>query len=436
MTVLTWIVNNILSQASLFMALIAAAGLIVQKKKATEVLEGAITTAVGQIVFSGASTLIATPVVRVNNILMPMIASSAGISLNADNVQAFAQGVEWVGTNIMPIFIISWFIHIVLVKVFSKYLKVVYLTVHTMLNLTAVDCLFFYGFMGFRGPMVYIPCIIINVLYWTLSPMLSYKASMEITDGSFALGHFNQIGCWLATLIAPKLGDAEKDDADNMNLPGWLQMFSSVTLNVAITMPTVFIIIGIIVLIGGNAECLATMQKYTAGQNWIIWFILQGFSLAGGVVVLLTGLRMFLGAIIPAFQGFTEKIIPGCAPAVDLAAFFGYSPMGGIFGFLGYALATILVSICCGLFQAPVFVYPATALAFFDGGVIGVFANKKGGWKAALICGFLGGAIMTVGGGIVGMYVTDAAANGIGFSNFDGNFMLPIIYTIFSLFKG
>ena len=44
-------------------------------------------------------------------------------------------------------------------------------------------------------------------------------------------------------------------------------------------------------------------------------------TFVAGVLVLLQGVRMFLGEIIPAFKGISEKLIPGARPALDVPIF-------------------------------------------------------------------------------------------------------------------
>lgn len=44
-------------------------------------------------------------------------------------------------------------------------------------------------------------------------------------------------------------------------------------------------------------------------------------TFVAGVFVLLQGVRMFLGEIIPAFKGISEKLIPGARPALDVPIF-------------------------------------------------------------------------------------------------------------------
>ena len=50
-------------------------------------------------------------------------------------------------------------------------------------------------------------------------------------------------------------------------------------------------------------------------------------TFVAGVLVLLQGVRMFLGEIIPAFKGISEKLIPGARPALDVPIFYASGPV-------------------------------------------------------------------------------------------------------------
>ena len=423
MQVINWLISNILDVPCVFMALIAAVGSLLQKKKIPEVIEAALLTAVGYTIFNCSMEFIFGPIGTFNSVLQTGFSVEWGITPNSDGMIALASSFGYLAANMMQIFIVAWFIHIMIVKFFHNRFKVVYLTIHAMLDMVAMSMLFWNLAMGLKGVWMYVACVASCVLYWTLTPMLCYKDCMEISDGQFALGHLQAIGCWLAARIAPFFGDPEKDDAENLRLPDWLQMFSSTTLNMAISMPLLFIVLAAIALIIGNAETIAIIEGVTGGQNFVFYFFVQGITFAAGITILLTGMRMFLGSLIPAFQGFTEKLLPGVAPAVDLAAFFSYAPTAAMFGFIGYAVAGIIVAVAALALHTEIFVFPFIAGALFDGGVIAVFANHKGGWKAALAAGLITGLVMHIGSGIYASYIPEVLESGNSASNFDPTFL-------------
>ena len=406
------------------MALIAAAGLLVQKKSAQEVIEGATLTAVGYFIFNSASDIIIPSIASLNALLLPMLPQSAGISASSDFIVTFAYDVEYIAQNIMQVFILSWACHILVVKFLNRWFKAVYLTVHVQIGWTGMWMLFFYYNMNMTGLPLYLVTILLNTIVWSVGPMLTYKDAMELSGDSFAMGHYVCFSGWVCTKLAPLFGNPEKDDADHMQLPGWLDMFANATLSQALAMPLFFVIVCLLVLIVGNAESLAALQSSTGGTNWFIWCLLKGFAFAAGNAVLLQGLRMFLGAIIPAFQGFSEKILPGAVPAVDFVAFFGFSPIAVMLGFIGFVCGGFISAIAAGMSGfGYAMAVPNVALSFFNGGALGVFSNKKGGWKAALILPLVFGFVMHFFAGYVAGYFTDMAAVGYGVGSVD-----PVIF--------
>lgn len=435
MAVFEWLSHNIFEQTAIFMAILVAVGLKVQKKTATEILEGFVLTFSGYIIFNQGLGIICNALFSINDILMPTINSGVGVYPESSNVTSWAMTIEYVGSRIMGIFIVSWFIHILIVRVFHNAFKVVYLTVHMMMATVACNALFWHFGMGFTGWKFYLPCIVLSVLYFTLSPMLIYKDCMEITEGAFALGHLQQVGAWFGGKLASLVGDPEKDNADNLELPGWLRIFNNTTVNLAITMPITFIIIGIICMVVGNATAMEVLEANRGTTNTFIWLITQGVTFAAGTTVLLFGLRMFLGNIVPGFQGLTDKIMPGVIPAIDCAAFFAFSPMGVMISFLSYAVGGILVSVGCLVFHSNVFVFPSIALAFFDGGTIGVFANYKGGWKGCILAGFVCGVLMHLGALAIVPLIGEAGVNGVTFGNFDTNVIFTGLFHIINMVR-
>lgn len=431
MTIINWFLENILKQSAIFMGLLAGIGLIIQKKKAQDVIEGALLTSVGYLVFNSGSSLISGAINSVNAVLLPTVSSDFGVYPYTTNCVNVCYGIEYLAQNIIPIFVISWFIHIVVVKILNKWFKAVFMTVHMMLNMTAVFLLFFYCCMGLTGVALYVAVITLNVLYFTISPMLVYKEAMEMSDGGLALGHTQQIGAWFGSKIAAVVGKGSQD-ADNLKLPGWLSMFQQQMVCLAISMPVTFLIIIGIALIVGNAEAMAALAAGTAGLNWVIWCLLKGFNFAAGLGVLTYGLRVFLGSMVPAFKGYSEKFIPGAVPAIDCAAFFGYSPMGVLIGFIGYIIGGLIVTLGCVVLKTEVFVFPSVLLAFFDGGCVGVFSNKKGGWKGCLIASIICGFIMHFGGGVMatGVLGMECATSGFTPGNFDPCIMGLVFWVV------
>lgn len=433
--IIDWLFTNIIGENAIFLGLIALVGLLLQKKKAEEVFTGTVKTMLGYYVFNAGSNLAIGALQIINTILTPSLGVESGIVQTSGTFMTYlAYGIEYLAPRVIPLFIVAWFVHIVIVRIFNRYVKAVYLTVHKALEFLSILMIFFYTVMGYEGMALYIPVVGISALWWTISPMLTYKSSMEITENGFCLGHGNQIGAFIADKIGGFFGDPEKDDVNKLKLPGFLNIFSDSTMNLAISMPLTFIVTWIIVMIIGNPTAMTALGEASGDYNSFIYMIIQGLTFTAGAVILLQGVNMFLSSLVPAFQGISEKIIPGCVPAVDCIAYFGFSPVSVILSFVSYLFAGILCSIFCLIFKTPIFLFFAVPSAFFDSASIGVFANHKGGWKAVIAVGFICGLISHIFGGVLA-YEMGILAEGIAAPSIDSNLIPSIVFFIFRLFR-
>ena len=433
-TVIDWLFANIIGENAIFLGLIALCGLLLQKKNARETFIGVIKTILGYYIFTAGSNLAISALQVINTTLTPSLGVESGIVQTSGTFMIYlAEGMKYLAPRIMPLFIVSWFVHILLVKIFNKFFKAVYLTVHKALEFMCILMIFFYSVMGWEGIMLYIPVVAFSALWWTISPMLTYKTSMEITDGGFCLGHGNQFGAFIADKIGGFFGDPEKDDTNNLHLPGFLIIFSDSTMNLTISMVITFLLTWGIVPFIGNPTAIGALNESAGEYNSFVYMIIQGFQFGAGAVILLQGVNMFLSSLIPAFQGISEKVIPGSVPAVDCIAYFGFSPISVILSFISYLSAGILCTVMCLIFKTPIFLFFAVPSAFFDSASIGVFANRKGGWKAVIAVGFICGLISHIFGGVLA-YEMGILAEGIAAPSIDSNLIPSIIFMIFRLF--
>lgn len=429
MKVINFIVYQVLSNETIFLGLIAFIGLLLQRKKFPSVIDGTVKTIIGLTVLTaGAGILInaLAPVVRKLNSTLHV----RGVLPTNDAVFGVVSRYGTIAKNTVITFLLAFLLHLLLVRLaHHQVFKNAYLTAHLALYHAA--------FMNVTLPTVLhtnsfwtvIIATILNAIYYTYSPAIPRKLSHSWMHDVSTLGFMDQVGSLLATGIGKVFGSKDPaQDADHLKLPKWASMFRDNTIMLFFLMPIIFVGIGLAVgrsgieaLIGGGADA----------SNWILWLILEGWEFTAGIVVLLQGVRMFIGSIVPAFKGISDRFLPGAIPALDAPTIFPYSPMGGMFGFLGSTAGCILVTFLTIIFHSPVIVFPSPIIMYFDGNVMGIFGNKAGGWRGAVAAGFITGMISSAA--VILFYPLTGVCYGSGltWSNIDYALVwMPLMYLL------
>ena len=420
--ILDFIIFQLFDKATVFLGFVAFIGLWLQKKTWGEIVDGVIKTVLGLlIIVIGAGTLFGSlgPIMNILN-------SSLGVKgVVPANEAAFAIAMATpLASSITTTFLLGFALHILMVFVMPwKIFKNVYLTVHMMLFLSTFLNLTLPVVMGLGGAPLLIVSAFLCALYWTLTPGITRVIGKSFLGDDLTLGHHQQAGAYLANRIGTFFGNKEQD-AENLKLPESLSIFRDNTISMTILMALIFLGIGIAV--GQPA-----LAKVVGKDDWVIWLVLNGFKFTAGIVVLLSGVRMFIGSIVPAFKGISDKIIPGAVPALDSPAIYPYSPMGAMIGFLSSVVAAFVVMTILIVVNSPIIVFPSPIIMFFDGCAVGVFGNKAGGWKGAMFAGFVSSFIAHLGCVFLYPLMGPVYGSGLMFSNIDFTLIwLPVLYLL------
>lgn len=146
----------------------------------------------------------------------------------------------------------------------------------------------------------------------------------------------------------------------------------------------------------------------------MLFYILKTcLNFAAYLAILQLGVRTFVAELTASFQGIADKLLPGSVPGVDCAVIFGFgAPNAVTLGFLAGFFGQILAIIALIALKSPVLVICGFVPVFFDNATIGVFANEKGGVKAALILPFISGLLQVFGSAFIAGWVGMAAYGG------------------------
>ena len=188
-------------------------------------------------------------------------------------------------------------------------------------------------------------------------------------------------------LFGKKDRDPEQDTWEQVHVSDKFNFLKDMSILMAIVMIVVYILTA---LIAGRE----TVTALSGGQNYIIYTLIQALTFVAGVLVLLQGVRMFLGEIIPAFKGISEKLVPGARPALDIPIFYSVGPMATTVGFLAAMVGGIISTMITT--RMNVVVLPGVIGLFFMGGAAGVFGDKLGGKKGAVAAGLFLGVFFTL----------------------------------------
>lgn len=424
--------NNILTKPAFFVGLIVLIGYMLLKRPFYESLAGFIKATVGYMILNVAAGGL------VNNFRPILAALKDRFNLTAAVIdpyfgQAAAQAaIEKIGKSfsmMMVVLLIAFIFNIVLVLL-RKLTKVrtVFITGHIMVQQSSTALwLVFFCFPQLNDIGVVIMLGLLLGTYWAVASNLTVEACQKLTDGGgFAVGHQQMFGIWLTDKIASKI-DKKGKKIEDLKLPGFLSIFND---NVVATGILMLLFFGIIMFILGPDLLHKIDTSFGKTQNFFFYILEKSLNFAVYLSILQLGVRMFVSELTESFQGISSKLLPGSIPAVDCAATYGFGHANAItIGFLFGALGQFIAILGLVVFQSPVLIITGFVPVFFDNATFAVFANKKGGLKAAMIIPFFSGLIQVIGGAFAA-YFFKLAQYGGWHGNFDWDTVWPLIGVI------
>jgi len=366
-------------ETPILLGFIAAIGLIAQRKSVTEVLRGAFMAAFGMaILLIGVDTLVGS--------IVPLNDLYAAVADDPDFERGMgeAEYTNQYGSDIGIAMVLGYAIHI-LIALFTK-VKTIFLTGHFIWWMPFVFVAIGVG-AGMEGIPLIIWGAVLSAVYWSFMPYFLRPYSRAVLgDDSFTLGHPSAAKALIAGTIARFVGNKEKSTED-LELPKWLGFFREVSVMGAIIIFLMYVVTGLTV--GDFAEV-------GLEGNLVFISVLQGLQFGAGLLILLYGVRLFVNEIVPAFEGISQKIIPGAQPAYDAPLFFTYKPNAVLIGFIVAMItstALIFITNATGLFFGFALI-PLVIPSFFEVGLASVMADGQGGLRGAIIGSFFAAIFM------------------------------------------
>ena len=427
MGVWTWIAKNILTQPAYFIGLIVVLGYALLKKPWYDILAGFIKAVIGyQILMVGSSGLVSAfrPVLvglesRFNisaMVIDPYFGQNAVQAGMEDAAgPAFISGKSF--SLVMFLLLFAFILNIVLVA-FKKWTKcrALFTTGHVQVQQASTAfwlILFCFPALKNQDWATLAIMTVLLGLYWAVGSNLCIGPTQDLTDGAgLTVAHQQMFGIYFSSKVAEwmsKHSKKESKNIDDIKLPGFLKIFNENLVATAILRTAFF---GVILVILGR-DFLVANAFMTESQDFFMYVLTTSFSFAVYLSILQLGVRTFVTELTNSFQGISSKLLKGSVPGVDCAVTFGFgAPNAVTIGFLFGALGQFLAIGLLILLRSPVVVMAGFVPLFFDNAVIGVYANDKGGLRAACLLPLISGLLQVFGSALIAGWVGMAAYGG------------------------
>lgn len=374
---------DVLSQPAILVSLIALIGLIAQRKNVSDTLKGTTKTFVGFLVISAGAGILVNALAPFGDMFQHAF-NVAGVVPNNEAIVAIA--LTEYGTSTALIMFFGMIANILIAR-FTKF-KYIFLTGHHTLYLACMLAVIM-AVAGFNTvPLIIAGAVALGIIM-TLSPAILQPFMRQLTgNDNVALAHFSAVGYALSGLVGKAVRGKNPTSTEKINFPKGLGFLRDSTVSIALTMTMIYIVVA---LFAGPTYIETELSD---GANYLVFSLIQAGSFAAGVFVILSGVRLVLAEIVPAFKGISTKLVPNAKPALDVPIIYPYAPNAVLIGFFSSFIGGI-VSLVIMAFSGGVIILPGVVPHFFTGAAAGVFGNATGGIRGAVAGSFVNGLLIS-----------------------------------------
>ncbi|HEL0067031.1 TPA: PTS ascorbate transporter subunit IIC [Streptococcus equi subsp. zooepidemicus] len=373
---------DIVSTPAILVALIAIVGLLLQKKPAPDIVKGGIKTFVGFLVVSGGAGIVQGSL----NPFGTMFEHAFHLSGVVPNNEAIVAVALTTYGSATALIMFTGMIFNILIARFTRF-KYIFLTGHHTLYMACMIAVI----MSVAG-LTSVSLIVFGGLalgiIMSVSPALVQRYMIQLTgNDKVALGHFSSLGYWLSGFVGGLVGDKTKSTED-IDFPKSLAFLRDSTVSITLSMAIIYLIVAIF---AGPAWI---SKELSSGTHGLVFALQLAGQFAAGVFVILAGVRLILGEIVPAFKGISEKLVPHSKPALDCPIVYPYAPNAVLIGFVSSFIGG-LVSMAVMIASGTIVILPGVVPHFFCGATAGVIGNASGGVRGATVGAFLQGVLIS-----------------------------------------
>lgn len=373
---------DVMKVPSILVGLVALFGLIAQKKSFPDVIKGTIKTILGFLVLSGGAAVLVGSLSPLGDIFKQAF-DVQGIIPNNEAMVSIA--LEKYGAPTTLIMAFGMVANIVVAR-FTR-LKYIYLSGHVTFYLACMVAIIL-SVAGFEGvQLIYTGSLALGMMM-AIFPAIAQPYMRKIVgNDQVALAHTGTVGYVLSGWIGSLVGKGSKS-TEEMNMPQNLSFLRDSTISISLTMMVIYLVLSV------SAGKEYVESHFSNGQNYLVYSFIQAITFAAGVYIILQGVRLILAEIVPAFTGFSERLVPNARPALDCPIVFPYTPNAVLVGFISSFVGGLVGLFILGQLKW-VLILPGVVPHFFCGATAGVFGNATGGKRGAIIGAFAHGILIT-----------------------------------------
>ena len=418
MSIWNFFATNILTQPAYFIGLMVFVGYMLLRKPLYDALAGFIKATVGYMILAVGSGGLT------NNFRPILVGLKDRFNLDAMVIDPyFGQNAVTAGigeqfgrtfSQVMLLLLVAFIMNLVLVRL-KKWTKMraVFTTGHVqMQQASTAFWLILFCFPKLGDTQILIVMGLILGLYWAVGSNLTVEVTQELTEGGgFAIAHQQMFGIAIFAKLADKFKSKNKETKrlDDLKFPGFLSIFNE---NMVATSVLMFLFFGAILLVLGK-DYLVSMEFMKADANFFFYIMTTALNFAVYLAILQLGVRTFVTELTNSFQGISNSFLPGAVPGIDCAAVFGFGSANAVtVGFLMGALGQFIAIGILLLMKSPTLVIAGFVPVFFDNAVIAIYADNRGGIKAAILFPFISGLIQVFGSALIAGWVGLAGYGG------------------------
>lgn len=402
--------KNILTQPAFLIGLIVFIGYVLLKRPLYESISGFLKATVGYLILTVGSGGL------VNNFRPILVGLKDRFHLHAMvtdpyfGQNAVTEGIEKTFGrtfgDTMLLLLIAFIFNILLVR-FRKYtkLRAVFTTGNVQVQQAATAfwlLLFCFPQLG-RIEVLLVMGLILGC-YWAVGSNLTVDICQDLTEGAgFAVAHQQMFGIFIFAKLSERFKKNKANKRlEDIELPGFLSMFNE---NMVATSILMLLFFGIILVVLGQ-DYLLNAGFMQPGQSFLFYILQTSLMFAVYLAILQLGVRTFVAELTDSFNGISNTLLPGAVPGIDIAATFAFGSSNAVtVGFLFGALGQFIMIMLLILLKSPTIVVAGFIPLFFDNAAIAVFANNRGGIKAAMLFPFISGLIQVGGSALIATWV-------------------------------